>query len=167
MITLSEGDLRLTLPASVNGRKFDDEQHGLSQCMKAVDWILELPERVCFIEVKDPDASGARDHGNRDDFLQELLSGKLSGVLATKFRDSFLYEWACNRVDKSISYYVIVASADLDDALLMSRTEDLRRKLPVGTPVNWVRAIAQDCLVFNIAKWNEVFPEFTLSRAQP
>ena len=57
MTTLSEGDLRLTLPASVNGRKFDDdEQHGLSHCMKAVDWILELPDRICFIEVKDPDA---------------------------------------------------------------------------------------------------------------
>ena len=167
MTTLSEGDLRLTLPASVNGRKFDDEQHGLSHCMKAVDWILELPDRICFIEVKDPDAPGARDHGNRDDFLQELLSGKLSGALATKFRDSFLYEWACNRVDQPISYYVIIASADLDDALLMSRTEDLRRKLPTGTQVNWVRAIARDCLVFNIAKWNEVFPELPLSRPQP
>ena len=167
MTTLSEGDLRLTLPASVNGRKFDDEQHGLSHCMKAVDWILELPERVCFIEVKDLDAPGAKDHGNRDDFLQELLSGRLSGILATKFRDSFLYEWACNRVDQPISYYVIVASADLDDALLMSRTEDLRRKLPVGTPASWERAMAQDCLVFNIAKWNEVFPEFPLSRVQP
>ena len=128
MTTLSERDLRLTLPASVNGRKFDDEQHGLSHCMKAVDWILELPERICFIEVKDLDAPGAKDHGNRDDLLQELLSGRLSGILATKFRDSFLYEWACNRVDQPISYYVIVASADLDDALLMSRTEDLRRK---------------------------------------
>ena len=81
--------------------------------MKAVDWILELPERICFIEIKDPDAPGARDHGDRNDFLQELLSGKLSGDLATKFRDSFLYEWACNRVDKPISYYVIIASADL------------------------------------------------------
>ena len=130
MTTLSEGDLRLTLPASVNGRKFDDEQHGLSHCMKAVDWILELPERICFIEIKDPDAPGARDHGDRNDFLQELLSGKLSGDLATKFRDSFLYEWACNRVDKPISYYVIIASADLDDAILMSRTDDIEAQAP-------------------------------------
>lgn len=167
MTTLSEGDLELTLPASVNGRKFDDEQHGLSHCMKAVDWILELPERTCFIEVKDPDAPGAKDHGNRDDFLCELSSGKLSNVLATKFRDSFLYEWACNRVERPISYYVIIASAGLDDALLMSRTEDLKRKLPTGTHVTWVRAIARDCLIFNIAKWNEMFPEFPLSRVNP
>ena len=134
--------------------------------MKAVDWILELPEQTWFIEVKDPDTPEARDYGNRYDFLQEFLSGKLSGVLATKFRDSFLYEWACNRVDKPISYYVIVASADLDDALLMTRTDDLRRRLPAGTPVSWARAMARDCLVFNLAKWNEVFPEFPLSRAQ-
>ena len=91
MTTLSEGDLRLTLPASVNGRKFDDEQHGLSHCMKAVDWILELPERFCFIEIKDPDAPGARDHGNRNDFLRKFLSGELTGDLVVKFRAETLF----------------------------------------------------------------------------
>lgn len=167
-MTLSEGDLRLEVPERVSGRQFDDgSQHGLSHCMKAVDWILEFSEEVWFIEVKDPDSPGAKAHGNRNDFLQEFLSGKLSGELATKFRDSFLYEWACNRVDKPISYYVIFASADLDDALLLARTEDLRRKLPVGMPATWVRAMVRDSLVFNVAKWNKVFPDFPLSRVQP
>ena len=36
--------------------------------------------------------------------------------------------------------------------------------LPIGTPANRSRAIAHDCFVFNIAKWNEVFPEYPLSR---
>ena len=121
MTTLSEGDLRLTLPASVDGRKFDDEQHGLSHCMKAVDWILELPDRICFIEVKDPDAPGARDHGNRNEFLQRFLSGELTGDLVVKFRDSFLYEWACNRVDKTDQLLRNCRiRKDLDDAILMS-----------------------------------------------
>ena len=167
MTTLSEGDLRLTLPASVNGRKFDDEQHGLSHCMKAVDWILELPERICFIEIKDPDAPGARDHGNRNDFLQKFQSGELTGELVVKFRDSFLYEWACNRIDKPICFYVVVASKVLDDALLVTRNDDLKRRLPNGAPANWVREMAQDCIVFNIAKWNDKFPDYPLLRAQP
>ena len=164
MTTLSEGNIRLTLPANVNAREFDDERHGLSHCMKAVDWILELPDRIYFIEIKDPDAPGARDHSNRNDFLQSFQSGKLGADLVAKFRDSFLYEWACNRVDKPISYYVIVAAADLGEALLMVRADDLKRRLPIGMPATWMRSMARDCLVFNIAKWNEVFPEYPLSR---
>ena len=166
MTTLSEGSLRLELPADANARKFDDQGHGLSRCMKAVDWILELPEQICFVEVKDPDASGASDHGDRSVFLQNFNSGALTGDLVTKFRDSFLYEWACDRVGKPISYHVIVAAGDLDDALLATRTDDLKRRLPVGSLSNWTRAIASDCLVFDIAKWNDVFPGYPLSRVR-
>ena len=166
-MTLSEGNLRLTLPERVAGRQFDDGTTTWPVALHESGGLdLEFPEHVWFIEVKDPDAPGAKAHHNRNEFLQEFMSGKLSGDLATKFRDSFIYEWACNRVGKPISYYVIVASADLDDALLLARTEDLRRKLPVGTPAIWGRAMVRDALVFNVTKWNEVFPEFPLSRTQ-
>ena len=132
--------------------------------MKAVDWILELPDRIYFIEVKDPDAPEAKHHSQRNDFLRRFRASKLTSDLVVKFRDSFLYEWACNRVDKPISYYVIVASDTLDDALLLSRTDDLKSKLPVGKLANWTRAVAHNCGVFNIAKWNDVFREYPLLR---
>ena len=51
-----------------------------------------------------------------------------------------------------------------EDAQLLTRTDDMKRTLPGGTPVRWSRALAHDCLVFNIAKWNEVFPEYPISR---
>ena len=165
MTTLSEGDLRLTVPDPANGRQFDDTQHGLSHCMKAVDWVVDLPERTCFVEVKDPEAPGARNFRQGGRFLQSFLAGELTPSLVTKFRDSFLYEWACDRIDKPISFYVIVASETLDVAQLVTRTDDLKRRLPVGSPAEWTRAMAQDCCVFNVAKWNEVFPQFPLSRA--
>ena len=132
--------------------------------MKAVDWILEFPERVCFVEVKDPDTPLAQNHRQRDRFVQSLLAGNLTPSLVLKFRDSFLYEWACNRLAKPLSYYVIVASERLDDAQLLTRTEELKRTLPVGTPAGWSRPVANDCYVFNVEKWNEVFPEYPLSR---
>ena len=59
--------------------------------MKAVDWILELPERFCFVEIKDPDAPGAKDHGNRSDFLRKFLSGELTGDLVVKSRAETLF----------------------------------------------------------------------------
>lgn len=46
MTVLAEDDLQITLPSGVVGRKFDDEtSHGLSHCMKAVDFIVEMDDR--------------------------------------------------------------------------------------------------------------------------
>ena len=125
---------------------------------------MDLPERIYFVEVKDPEApeAGGYREGNR--FLQGFLAGTLTPDLVAKFRDSFLYEWACNRIDKPISFYVIVASETLDVAQLVTRTDELKRRLPVGSPAGWTRAMAHDCCVFNVAKWNEVFPRYPLSR---
>ncbi len=167
--TLRERELRITLPNNATGRKFDDKSgHGLSHCMKAVDWIVELPDCVCFIEIKDPDAQGAREE-RRTEFINRFSSGRLDRDLVGKFRDSFLYEWACQRVDKPISYFVIMASSRLDAALLLTRTDDLRRRLPVGAPVKakWRRALARGCCVFNIATWNATFPDLPLQRVPP
>ena len=166
MTTLQEGELRITLPETASGRSFDGPAHGLSHCMKAVDWIIELPDRVYFIEIKDPDARGATAHPERDRHIEDLRAGSLDHALTGKFRDSFLYEWACGRDDKPISYFVVIACSALDDALLLDRTDELKRRLPAGLPPNWRRAIAQDCLVFNVEKWNRAFPQFPLKRVQ-
>ena len=49
---LTEGDLQITFNNVIVCRKFDDRlAHGLSHCMKAVDFIVELHDRY---EVKDP-----------------------------------------------------------------------------------------------------------------
>ena len=54
MTVLAEDDLQISLPATAKGRKFDDEvTHRLSHCMKAVDFIVELKDRVLFIEFKE------------------------------------------------------------------------------------------------------------------
>ena len=76
MTVLSEGDLRLTLPGRTSARVFDDQHHGLSHCMTAVDWILDLPERIYFIEVKDPEDPEARRYRDANDFLQDFLEGQ-------------------------------------------------------------------------------------------
>ena len=49
MTVLTEGDLQIVLTGSVNARKFDDPStHGLSHCMKAVDFILETDQEIFF-----------------------------------------------------------------------------------------------------------------------
>ena len=74
MTVLTEGNLQIAVNNAVNARKFDDQTHGMSHCMKAVDFVFELADRYLFIEFKDPQhpqASGS----NRDEFVRQLRAG--------------------------------------------------------------------------------------------
>ena len=163
-ITLREGELQVELPTPAQGRKFDDQTHGLSHCMKAVDWIVDLPDKVYFVEVKDLDSRGAASHDTRKGYLEDLEAGKHDRDLVTKFRDSFIYQWACGQVDKPIFYLVVIACRALDNAMLVQRTDALRRKLPSGVQKVWKLAIAENVLVLNERTWNEQFSNFPMAR---
>lgn len=168
MTTLREGNLQITFPKGAKTRRFDDpESHGLS-CMKAVDFIVEEVNRISFIELKDPDHPNAK-QANRNIFIRDFLSGALDEDLKYKYRDTFLYQWASGSVGKPIYYWVIIALGKLTEAELSSRTEDLRRKLPLNGPPSrkWKRPIVTGCMVFNIATWNRHQPRFPLSRIPP
>ncbi len=157
-----EGDLQLTVNNVQNARRFDDYFHGVSQ-MKAVDFIIELPDRYLYIEFKDPQHPDSRDE-NRREFIQDFHSGRLDEDLKYKYRDSFLYEWACGRADKPIYYLVLVALDTLTVANLLTRTEALKYKLPVDGPNSWCRLIVSGCTVLNLSRWNQTFPESPVDR---
>ena len=166
MMTFTEGNLQITFPHTVNARKFDEPTtHGLSNCMKAVDFIIEDDDRISFIEIKDPDHPHAR-HADRKKFIDEFLSGGLNEDLKYKYRDSFLYQWATDSVNKPVNYWVIIALDTLTEFQLSMRTDDLKDKLPLNQPpsVTWTRPIVTDCMVFNIDTWNKHQPRFPLSR---
>ena len=165
MTTVREGNLQIKFPRSASVRKFDDEaSHGLSHCMKAVDFIVDERDRVLFIELKDPEHPHARED-NRDEFIDSFLSGKLDRDLQYKYRDTWLYEWASGNTNKPIHYWVIIAIENLTDADLLVRTDNLNRKLPLqGPPTGTWTPIVTGCMVFNIRTWNTRLPRFALSR---
>ena len=165
MTTLREGNLQITFPKGAKVRRFDDRaSHGLSHCMKAVDFIVEEVNRISFIELKDPDHPNAKQM-NRNIFIKDFLSGALDEDLKYKYRDTFLYQWASGSVGKPIYYWIIIALEKLTEAELSSRTDDLRRKLPLKGPTGkWKRPIVTDCMVFNIDTWKRHQSRFPLSR---
>lgn len=165
MTVLKEGDLQITIGDAINARKFDDADHGLSHCMKAVDFIVELLDCYLFIEIKDVQAHQTPEQ-SRNQFLRRIKSGQLDEDLKYKYRDSFLYEWASGRADKPIDYLVLIATDALDNALLLNRTEDLKRKLPLLGPQGrlWPRPPVRRCGVFNIASWSNRFPQYPIRR---
>ena len=168
MSILTEGNLRFDFSAALNVRRFDDQAtHGLSHCMKAVDFIVELQRRTIFVEVKDPDNPNAKP-ANRSTFIQELQSGVLENQFTHKFRDSFLYEWASDSLRKPVHYVVLVALQSLTSADLLTRTDALKRVLPAGRglPRCWARPIAGGCIVVNLATWSShpLLGRFPVSR---
>ena len=54
MTVLQEGNLRFTFDGDVRAWKFDDEAHGLSHCMKAVDFIVEFMTDISSLRLRTP-----------------------------------------------------------------------------------------------------------------
>jgi hypothetical protein len=160
MTVLTEKNIQLTIGNTIKTKKFDDSMvHGLSHCMKAVDFIVELVDCILFIEIKDPyDPNSTQE--DRETFKKEFLGAQLDEDLKYKYRDSFLYEWACDNIKKPICYLLLVAIEELTKADLIHRTDELKRKLPWRGPKSgaWKQSIVKDCIVFNIATWNEKQP---------
>ena len=169
MRVLQERNLQVTINGEVDAWKFDDESsHGLSHCMKAVDFIVEFPDRYMFLEFKDPRHPDAPQQ-SRDRFILEFSRGQLDEELKYKYRDSFLYEWASGRADKPVHYFVLVADDALTDAELAVRTDALARVLPLKGPNSrlWTKRIVESCVVFNIESWNRLLPRYPLNRVDP
>lgn len=168
MTTLRERNIKIEIPDALSGRKFDDWTHGLSYCMKAVDFIVELTDRILFIEIKDPPDPASLPPNAKGDYVEKFLSGEEDADFYRKYRDSFLYEWAAKRTQKPIFYLILVAFARLTEADLLARTEVLKRKLPVADAVpetaGWQDSFVAGCAVFNLDTWNQVFPTYSARR---
>ena len=130
-MVFTEGDLQIIINNAINARKFDDPSHGLSHCMKAVDFIIELSDQYLFIEFKDPQHPRSTPEAGQV-FFDRFDSGILDEELKYKYRDSFLYEWAAERANKPIHYAVLIAHDNLSSGLLQRRTDELKRKLPTN-----------------------------------
>jgi hypothetical protein len=166
MKILAEGDLQIILPAGAIGRKFDDgKTHGLSHCMKAVDFIVEMEDRVWFVELKDPENPNSQNR-NGTAFLKKFQSGEIDQDLKTKYRDSWLYEWAYDRVEKPIYFYVLIAASTLSSAELVTRTDSLKRLIPSEGPSDrpLKRSLIAGCAVMNLEAWNRNMPKFSVRR---
>ena len=133
--------------------------------MKAVDFIVELTDRILFIEVKDPQDPHSQKN-RRDKFVSKFKSGELERDLKYKYRDSFLYEWASNNTPKPIYYLILIAIDTLTNADLITRTDSLKRNLPVDAHSSkiWTKKLAGGCAIFNIKTWNNQLPQFPVSR---
>ena len=133
--------------------------------MKAVDFIVEFDDKFFYIEIKDPEDATANPV-NRDEFLKEMKSCKLDNKLKTKYRDSWLYEYAQGRAQKPVYYLVLIGASSLTEAELLTRTDALKRQLPLTGPSgnSWKSPFISGCLVMNLKTWNKRFANMPAER---
>lgn len=60
-----EGTRCFDFTQAQDARRFDDASHGLSHCMKAVDFIAESKDHILLIEVKDFEAPNCCNKHNK------------------------------------------------------------------------------------------------------
>jgi len=156
MPTVQEGELEFRFPKKASVLRFDGDAHGLSHCMKAVDFIVEFADYYLFVEVKDPQDSRATEE-RRAAYAAKLSQPAFPQTLSRKFRDSILYRWAEEKLDKPVRYVVLLVLDSLDAAAYLSLGEALEREIPCsGTPDSWSRPLAARSAVLSLEAWNDL-----------
>lgn len=152
---LREKQLVFDFIDALDAKTFDNSSHGLSHCMKAVDFIVEYSNFDLFVEVKDPDHTRATSK-NHTLFEEDFKSGKLVNDLVGKYRDSWLYRWAEGR-DKPVRYVVLLQLSTLGPPELGVFADHLKRRLPMNAPKvpSWTRHFLAGAAVLDIRQWNE------------
>ena len=164
---LIEKDLSFNFINIVDGFIFDQTDarepnyHDLDN-MSKVDFIVELEDKLLFIEVKDPEYPEVSEE-NLQKFLTKLENGKLVNAFVNKYMDSFIYRWAEQKINKPIHYLSLVT---LDSALLLNLTDKIISKLPPMelASARWGRPFIASCQVLNLETWNDNFPEWQVHR---
>ncbi len=169
MIVESDGYL-IDFTDAMHAFKFDETDktsptfHGVT-ALKAVDIIAELSDAYLFIEVKEYAGSydTEKDWGEKEcDEINCIKRKKhfewLKNYLKYKFRDSYLYRQAENKVNKPIHYICLL---NFDNALNTKIAKSLKTELPVGKKTTrWISEISNSCQVMNLDAWNRNFPKW-------
>lgn len=134
--------------------------------MKAVDIVAEFEAAYFFVELKDYSDQWTHDTPeaaiDSEEGYQLKRFNWLKNYLKYKFRDSYLYRYAENRVDKPIHYICLIT---FDNALNSRIQKALELELPVGkVSSRWTRALAESCHVVNLERLNRNFPGWSVTR---
>ena len=87
----------------------------------------------------------------------------LKNYLKYKFRDSYLYRYAEDKVNKPVHYLCLI---NFDNALNVALNKNLKRELPVGkVTARWNKKLCESCQVLNQAEWNKAFPKWPVIKS--
>ena len=139
--------------------------HGLP--MKAVDIVAEFQDAYVFVEMKDfenPASYNVDIYASDEELDAKRNSFKyLKNYLKYKYRDTYLYRHAEQKVEKPIHYICLLTFDNAQNSVMQKL---LKKELPVGLPSKrWKQEIVHSCQVVNVARWNKNFPKWPVSHS--
>lgn len=166
-VVIADG-YRFDFTDAINAFIFDETDktkltyHGAP--MKAVDIVAEFAEFYVYVELKDYDDVSEYDvKNNAVSDIEKADRNKrfkwLKNYLKYKYRDTYIYRTAEQKIDKPIRYICLI---NFDNALNNLMMKNLQRELPVGNklPRRWQQSIALSCHVVNLAAWNRNYTDW-------
>lgn len=144
--------------------------------MSLVDFIVEEPERLILIEVKDPfpppGESAYFQKRSKSGFWPEGEGFRIDRLihqsLVPKMRDSYTYLHLMGRDTKPVLYVVLLGLDRILQRvdLLVVVKDRLLSRLGQEGHLPWKRPYVRDCLVLDPDSWRACFPAYPLTRIQ-
>ena len=154
-------EYKFDFPSAKELYKFDETDnlsphyHGVS-VLKAVDVMAEFSNCYLWIEIKqytDEDIVRLKKEGDQRKPCDKYhIKSYLRNNLVGKYRDTFLYRYAEQKLDKPIFYVCLL---NFDSALKTHFRKELIRFIPTGIPNNkrWKRKIIEGLIVVDEKDW--------------
>lgn len=155
MTVMSDG-YELDFPDAKKVFKFDDidklspHYHKLQSALSAVDVIAEYDDKDVYVELKGCCDSIGQHRVNPN--KAEKKANDWQSILAKKYKDTFLYRYAEDKVGKPIVYICMV---NLDAALVIRIHDHLKSLLPNDIKKQgFQHEIIDKLIVINEKSWN-------------
>lgn len=166
-LTLTEEKFEFDFPEARELYKFDERDplspnfHGVP--MQAVDVMAEFPNFQLWIEIKEFQPSEIEAMKKEGDQQKKGCNvhnkAHLTKNLKHKFRDTFLYRFCENKLDKDVVY---VCLTNFDDALNGFYRKELQKQIPTGkASKRWSKQLIDKSFLFvvNMDSWNRNLEE--------
>jgi len=166
MARLGEGEIEIDFSSSVDAGRMDVQGDPIPIGMKFVDFVVEEPDNLFLIEIKDPCASKVTSV-ERKKFLKRLRDNQLiHHELTPKARDSYTFLHLMQRDNKRM-VFILLLGGSFDDELILNLKDRLLRRIRQEAALPWAKRYIADCIVLTEDSWRRHFPEYALSRRSP
>ncbi len=167
MNVLQEGELQFAFGSAWRAEKLDRQGVPLPEGMMLVDFVVEGSTELVLIEIKDPAASPREEERRR--FAKEMEGKQLvNGHLVPKARDSYTFLHLMGRDTKSMRFLLVLGAdgMSLQEPLLMSLNDKLRRRLRHEAIDPWEREYMKSCAVVRYEKLSNALPGCSATRVR-